>query len=110
MTLALLVLIACVVVFLAALLFVLHRDYHAGFIGTLGLGLIALAAFARAHGIVGQWEEQGLEAVRVTPPGVLLWIGLALFLGRQAYRFLTRSWSCTDWYGPPRRVTPGRFT
>lgn len=97
--------IACVLVAGAAFLFVFHRDYHAGVLGTSGLAFICIAAASRALSIA----EAGFEA-RVTPQGVMLWIGLALFLGRQAYRFLARWRSCSDWHGPPRHVTPGRFT
>jgi hypothetical protein len=45
--------------------------------------------------------------VRVTPLGVLLWIGLALFLGRHACQFLHR-WRAggPTWYACRRAEAP----
>src|SRR3954464_13751450 len=76
---------AALAVVAVCVLFVLNSHYHAGLLGNVGLCLIALVGASRAGDIV----EHGLDA-RVTPQGALLWIGLALFLGRQAWRFMSR--------------------
>ena len=62
------------------------RDYHAGAFGTAGLGLVALAALGR---LAGLWDR-GLESY-VSPQGVMLWLGLALFLGRHVLKFACRA-------------------
>jgi hypothetical protein len=87
---------AALAVVAICLLFVLNPHYHAGLVGNLGLCLVALAAASR----VGDLVEHGLEA-RVSPQGALLWIGLALFLGRQAWRFMSRLHCAVDWYAAP---------
>jgi hypothetical protein len=98
------VFVAAALVLAVCALLVLHRDYHAGFVGNLGLGMLALAAATRLAGIL----EQGGE-VRITPLGVLLWIGLALFLGRHAFKFLHR-WRAggPTWYACRRAEAPRR--
>ena len=68
------------------LLLVFNRDYHAGLVGKIGLGLVALAALSR----VGALLEQGAHAW-VSPQGVLVWVGLALFLGRHVVRYCIRA-------------------
>jgi hypothetical protein len=85
-----------IVVFLAALLvlavsvlFVLHCEYHAGFVGNIGLGVTAVAAYSTLCAIVDAWRA-GTLTVYLTPAEVMVWCGLALFLGRQAVVFLTR--------------------
>jgi hypothetical protein len=94
---------AALAVVAICLLFVLNPHYHAGLIGNVGMCLVALAAASR----VGDLVEHGLEA-RISPQGALLWIGLALFLGRQAWRFMSRLHCAVDWYaapGLPRRTS-----
>jgi hypothetical protein len=73
-------LVLCLSVLLAA-----HKDYHSGFFGTLGLSLIALAAFARASSIFTEWSS-----VEVSNIGVIFWLGMACFLGQTGIRFLLR--------------------
>jgi preprotein translocase subunit SecG len=77
------VFVAAMVVLAVCALLVLHRDYHAGLSGNAGLGLLALVALSCLTGII---EGE----VRITPHAALLWIGLALFLGRHACKFLQR--------------------
>jgi hypothetical protein len=84
---------AALLVVAICLLFVLNSHYHAGLIGNVGLCLIALVGLSR----VGDIVEHGLDA-RISPQGALLWIGLALFLGRQAWRFMSRLHCAVDWY------------
>lgn len=94
----LLVLIAAALVLAACLVLVLHPDYHAGLFGNIGLGLVAAAGVARAAGIL----EYGAE-VHVTPVGVILWTGLAMFLSRHCWKFLQR-WLAggPSWYARGR--------
>lgn len=80
---------AALVVLLVAVFFALHCEYHAGLAGTVGLGLIAIAAVTRGSVIVDVWLEGRLDA-QISPQGVMLWCGLALFLGRQAWTFYRR--------------------
>lgn len=80
---------AALLVLLVSVLFVLHCEYHAGFFGNVGLAFIGLAAFSRCTGIVDVWREGSLD-VYLTPTGVMMWCGTAIFLGRQAVVFLSR--------------------
>jgi hypothetical protein len=98
----LVVFMAAVLVLAVCMLLVLHPDYHAGLFGNTGLALIALAAVTRLAGIL----EYGSE-VHITPLGVMLWIGLALFLGRHACHFLHR-WATRGptWYALRRPDAP----
>jgi hypothetical protein len=93
MTLYLAVCAASALVVVVCLIFVLNPHYHAGLIGNVGMCLVALAAASR----LGDLVEHGLEA-RISPQGALLWLGLALFLGRQAWRFMSRLHCAVDWY------------
>jgi hypothetical protein len=86
MTLLVLLVVAVIAVLACCLLFVLHPEYHAGVVGNLGLCLIALASFSRLAVLL----ERG-QVAYVSPQGVVLWIGLALFLGRHALKFALRA-------------------
>lgn len=92
---------AAAIVLMVCLLFVFHRDFHAGATGNLGLGLVAVVAASRLLGML----EQGPAHV-IPPQATLLWIGLALFLGRQACRFLRRYQTGHGWYSGPRPCAP----
>ena len=81
-----LLLFSSAVVFGCCVLLVFNHDYRAGIVGKVGLAFVALAAFTRAMGLL----EHGL-ASWVSPPGVMLWLGLAAFLGRHAAKYLLRS-------------------
>jgi hypothetical protein len=48
----LVVFMAAALVLAVCMLLVLHRDYHAGLFGNLGLGMLALAAATRLAGIL----------------------------------------------------------
>ena len=90
---ALLVIAASTVLFCCVVL-VFYRDYHAGAIGKFGLGMIALAAISRLYGLL----EHGINSW-VSPQGVMLWLGLALFLGRHVVKFAWRAAKRgPDWY------------
>lgn len=67
-----------------AVVITLHPKYHCGFVRVVGLGMIAVAGLSRAAKL---WLDP--DAV-VTHVGVLLWIGLFLFLGSHAWRFFSR--------------------
>ncbi len=83
---ALLVASAAAVLLCCGVLLFYHREYHAGAIGTAGLGMVALAALSRLSHLI----EHGLAAW-VSAPSVLLWLGLALFLGRHVVKFAFRA-------------------
>lgn len=83
------VFVAALIVLVVTVAFTLHRDYHAGFIGTFGLMLLGIGATARLADIWGG----GL----VAPFHVLVWVGLALFLGRQAWVWWWRR-GAASWY------------
>lgn len=74
--------IASLVVFLVCFVLAFNRDYHAGAIGTIGLAAVAVTAFSRCIELA--------EGASTNPRGTLLWIGLALFLGRLTFKFLLR--------------------
>jgi hypothetical protein len=88
MTLPLFVLLvaaAAAVLLCCGVLLFYHREYHAGAVGFAGLGMIALAALSR----IVHLAEAGAHAW-VSPASVLLWVGLALFLGRHVVKFVFR--------------------
>lgn len=96
---ALVVLAACAV--LAA-----HRDYHSGFLGTIGLGILAASAYSRIAAIATDYE-----GVYMTPTGIVFWVGSALFFGNLLVSFLRRaskkkpaSW----WPNPDAKARNGR--
>jgi hypothetical protein len=79
-------LVAACVVLLICVLLALHKDYHSGLAGTVGLGLLGIASFARVTAILTQTGP-----VVITPLAMMFWIGTALFLGQLAVNFLYRS-------------------
>ena len=81
------VFIAAFVVLCACTVLVFHKDYASGFVGSIGLALIAVSATARLVILL----ENGISPVRIPNIGVVLWIGLALFLGRLLWKFLNRA-------------------
>lgn len=72
------VLVAAVCVIL-----VLHKDYEDGLVGRISLSFIGVAGVARAMQLIASEFDRA-----VSPIGVLLWIGLAIFFARHLYRFL----------------------
>lgn len=69
---------------LIAVAVTLHPRYHCGLVRTIGLGMIAVAGLSRSSTLL--FEPDGT----VTHIGVLLWVGLLLFLGSHAWRFYSR--------------------
>lgn len=82
-------LMAIGVVVFASLLFVFHPDYEVGVVGVVGLMLLALAGIARLEDLF-----DGLGEMRVGPRSLIMWSGVALFVGQLAFRFLRRYFSC----------------
>lgn len=66
-----------------SLVLVLHRDYEDGLIGRLALSLLGIGALARVLDILFASGPIPFSAI-----AFLVWLGLALFLGRHLYRFL----------------------
>lgn len=98
---ALIVLLACSV--LAA-----HRDYHSGFVGTIGLGILAASAYSRIAAIATDYQD-----VYMTPTGVVFWIGSAMFFGNLLVSFLRRAKKKapgTWWPNPDAKAGNGRQT
>lgn len=104
MTGALVVAAAALAVFLICLVLVLHPDYEDGLVGRIALATIALAALARFLAIAGgDWQMQ------FNSIAFLLWVGLALFLGRHLYRFLRwRRAGTHDWRETRCGEAPGK--
>lgn len=97
---ALMLVVVCASVVLGVcLLFVFHKDYDTGLIGAIGFGMVATAALIR---LTGALERP--DTVTVGPIGLFVWIGLALALGRMAWKFLRRAKlrDCT-WYKDGRK-------
>lgn len=83
---------------------VLHREYEDGLLGRLGLALMALAATARTLQLVESEFQRS-----VNPIGLVLWVGLALFLARHLYRFMRwRRSGEGDWRGTDKAATGGK--
>lgn len=103
-TSALLVMPCALVVFLVCLALVLHSDYEDGLVGRLALAAMGLAGISRFIDIVNKAGEIPVAAV-----GVLLWMGLALFLMRHLYRFLRwRNSGEGDWRAARRSEVAGK--
>lgn len=84
---ALVLVVVCASVVLGVcLLFVFHKDYDTGLVGAVGFGMVATAALIR---VTGALEHPG--TVTVGPIGLFVWVGLALALGRMAWKFLRRA-------------------
>lgn len=64
---------------------VFHPDYDDGLFGRAGLVCIGVTAFARVMLVLT------VGFPHPTPVGVLLWLGVALFLGRHTWCFLLRA-------------------
>lgn len=96
MTMPLLVLGVSIFVTLAVcFLFVFHPEYEAGVLGSLGLTLIALVALSRLDAMIA--DPHGTY---LAPRSLLMWVGVALFFGQLAWRFMKRMRSarnCADW-------------
>ena len=91
------VLTAALIVASICIFLVFHEDYEDGFVGRLALSLIGMSASGR----VLQLAE---DATRyVSSVGLVLWIGLALFLGQTLFRFLMwRYAGKTPWREQPK--------
>ena len=83
---------------------VFHKDYEDGLLGRLGLAVMAIASLARLSHLVEHEFSRN-----VSPIGVMLWLGLAIFLGRHLYRFLRwRRSGEGDWRGADKAATCGK--
>lgn len=98
--LAVLLVVVCASIVLGVcVLFVFHPDYDTGLVGAIGLGMVAIAALIR---VTGALQSPGMVAVG--PIGIFVWIGLALALGRMAWKFLRRAKRRDrSWYDDGRR-------
>lgn len=86
MSMPLLLLALSIVVTLAVcLLFVFHPEYEAGVLGVFGLGVVAIVAMSRLDSMI-----EDPESVYLSPRSLMMWVGVALFLGQLAWRFLKR--------------------
>lgn len=82
----------------ACVILAFHRDYDSGFVGTLGLGMIAFGALGRLLSLVELGDD-----VRLSRLALIVWLGLALFFGRLLWRFLSRArMRGRGWYESPR--------
>ena len=72
------------VVGLCCFVLVFHCHYEDGLFGRLGLALMFVASFSRMAGIA----EVDFD-IEISKSGMVLWAGLALFLARHLYRFLS---------------------
>lgn len=87
--------LALVVTAFSCLLFVFHSEYEVGVLGVIGLGTIAVVALSRLESMIDDPEN-----VYLSPRAVLMWVGVALFFGQLAWRFLKRlrcrdgGWRC----------------
>lgn len=103
-TSALLVAPCALSVFLVCLSLVLHPDYEDGLIGRIALAAMAVAGITRFMDIVAAGAATPIAHI-----GVLLWIGLALFMMRHLYRFLRwRHSGEGDWRAARRSDVTGK--
>lgn len=73
-----------VITLAVCLTLVLHPQYRCGVLGTIGFGVLALAAGARATGIL----EHGFR--EISQLGMLIWVGLAFLMLHLLLKFLRR--------------------
>lgn len=107
MTQTLIVFFAAAIVFAVCVVLVFHPEYEDGVFGRLGLALLGIAAIARVLGIIGGWLDDA--SFRITEVGLILWIGLAIFLSRHLYRFLRwRHVGEHDWRSADHTITGGK--
>jgi hypothetical protein len=66
-----------------SIILILHHEYEDGLIGRIALSGLGLGAIVRVTEIVSHGAS-----LPVTPVGVLIWISLAMFLGRHLFRFI----------------------
>lgn len=66
-----------------AIILILHHEYDDGLIGRVALSGLGLGAIVRVTEIISNGAS-----MPVTPVGVLIWVALALFLGRHLRRFM----------------------
>lgn len=99
----------CAIVVLAACaVLAAHRDYHSGFLGTIGLGILAASAYSRIAVIATDYQD-----VYMSPTGIVFWLGAALFFGNLLVSFLRRAKKKTSgtWYpNPDAKAGNGRQT
>ena len=90
MSLTLAILLAALfVIVIVSLLFVFHPDYESGLVGVIGLAMVSVAAVSRIDDLLDRADTLG--EVRVSPRALLAWVGVALFFGQLAWRFLRRT-------------------
>jgi hypothetical protein len=66
-----------------AIILILHHEYEDGLVGRIALSGLGLGAIVRVTEIISHGAS-----LPVTPVGVLIWISLAMFLGRHLFRFM----------------------
>lgn len=83
---------------------IFDRDYEDGLIGRIGLSILGLGAFSRFADFI----ELGVN-MRVSGAGIMVWLGLLLFMGRHLYRFRCwRSKGRHDWRDADRSMLGGK--
>jgi fructose-specific component phosphotransferase system IIB-like protein len=97
----LLLLLLTAVIVPVCVLLIFHPDYEDGFFGRIGLTLIGIAGFARLVSVFG-------DAHPVTPIGMVLWLGVAIFLVRHCWRFLRRGHYHPTPYQAKSNATAGK--
>ena len=84
-------------------IFVFHKEYEDGLFGRIGLIVMAFASMARVAALV-----EADFVMPFNPIAAALWTGLALFLGRQLWRFLRLHRHPDDWRKPNAATTGGK--
>ena len=77
------VFIAATAVLIISLVLVFHPEYEDGLLGRFALCLICMAAFALGSNII-----DADFAAQFNRPGIMLWMGICIFLCRHFYRFM----------------------
>lgn len=104
-----LVALAAFAVLVVSVVLVLHPDYEDGLVGRIGLALIGIAALARVLGILTSEHPRQFSSI-----ALMLWIGLALFMLRHAWRFMRwrrcgeGDWRAARWREPEAGHTGGK--
>ena len=80
-------LIAASIALIVCAVLIFHNDYEDGLFGRFGLALIGTACAVRVLGAIAAIETW--TPIHISPMGLMLYTGIAIFLGRHLYRFLS---------------------
>lgn len=92
------VFVAASIALAISVVLVFHPEYHDGLVRRIGLACIGFGAFLSTYGIL----QAGFERRPFSTIAVVVWTGIAIFLGDHFYNFIKHLWASRK---KSRRVT-----